>query len=65
MTVDKRRRWAKDEDEDEETIAHRRKSPRIQEICQYLTAHTILLTTHYQVADRLQSTRTTKKTRKE
>jgi hypothetical protein len=65
MNTDKRRRSAKDDDEDEETIAYRRKRPRIQEIRQYLAAHTIVLAAHYQVADRLQSTKPTKNTRNE
>jgi len=65
MTVGKRRRSAKDDDKDEETIDDRRKSPRIQEIRQFPTSHTIVLPAHCHVTDWLQSTNNTQNTRKE
>ena len=43
MTLGKRRRSAKGDDEDEETTAHRQKSPRIQEIRQFLTSRMMVL----------------------
>jgi hypothetical protein len=65
MTLGKRRRFAKGDDEDEETTAHRRKSPRIQEIRQFHTSQTIVLAAHCHLTDWLQSTNNTKNTYKE